>query len=105
MDFDPSDPKYASCNFNIPSYNCTIETCCLAYQSPFTYRPSYEGNLAFAAIFGIVILPQLGLGIYYKTWGFMVGMVCGLILEVLGYVSRMALHTNPFNNGAFLIYL
>jgi hypothetical protein len=34
-----------------------------------------------------------------------VGMVCGLILEVLGYASRIMLHNNPFDDNAFLIYL
>ena len=99
--------QYAAlgCNFDIPQYLCTLDTCCLAYQSPFAYRPTYGGNLFFAIIFGIVLLPQLGLGIYYKTWGFMVGMVCGLILEVLGYAARLMLHNNPFDGNAFLIYL
>lgn len=98
------DP-YSNCNFNIENNNyCTLETCCLA-QSPFTYRASYGGNLFFAIIFGVFIVPQIGLGVYYKTWGFMVGMVFGLILEVLGYVSRILLHNNPFNGDAFLIYL
>jgi hypothetical protein len=32
-------------------------------------------------------------------------MVCGLILEVLGYAARIMLHNNPFNGDAFLIYL
>lgn len=101
MSLDP----YANCNFTIPDNNlCTLETCCLA-QSPFTYHVTYGGNLFFAILFGVTILPQLGLGIYYKTWGFMVGMVIGLILEVLGYVARVQLHDNPFNGDAFLLYL
>lgn len=97
------DP-YANCNFDIPSYQCTLDTCCLL-QSSFTYIPSYGWNLAFTIIFGAVIVPQIGLGVYYKTWGFMIGMVCGLILEVVGYVSRILLHNNPFDDNAFLIYL
>jgi hypothetical protein len=48
---------------------------------------------------------QLGLGVWYKSWGFMVGMVMGLILEVLGYISRVMLHDNPFDDNAFLLYL
>ncbi|KAM0723236.1 hypothetical protein Q7P37_001436 [Cladosporium fusiforme] len=101
MTIDP----YANCNFTIENNNlCTLETCCLA-QSPFTYHVTFGGNLFFAILFGVTILPQIGLGIYYKTWGFMVGMVCGLILEVLGYVARVQMHDNPFNGDAFLLYL
>lgn len=97
------DP-YANCNLSIPNYLCSLETCCLA-QSPFTYRVSWGGNLFFTIFFGVFIIPQLGLGIYYKTWGFMTGMICGLILEVLGYVARLLMHDNPFNGDAFLLYL
>lgn len=97
------DP-FANCNLAIPNYLCTLDTCCLA-QSPFQYRASFGGNLAFTIIFGVFLIPQIALGVYYKTWGFMVGMIMGLILEVLGYVARILLHDNPFNGDAFLLYL
>ena len=50
-------------------------------------------------------IPQLGLGVWYKSWGFMVGMAMGLILEVLGYISRVMFNDNPFDDSAFLLYL
>jgi hypothetical protein len=100
MSLDP----YANCNFSIPNDSCTLDTCCLA-QSSFLYRPNYGWNLAFAILFGVFIPFQLGLGVRYKSWGFMVGMVMGLILEVLGYISRVMLHDNPFDDSAFLLYL
>jgi hypothetical protein len=99
----PLDP-YANCNPHILNDVCTLETCCLA-QSPFNYRPTYGGNLFFTVFFAVFILPQLGLGISYRTWGFMVGMICCLILEVLGYAGRILLHNNPFDGNAFLLYL
>jgi hypothetical protein len=100
MSLDP----YANCNVTIPNDLCTLDTCCLA-QSSFLYRPNYGWNLAFAILFGVFIPLQLGLGVWYKSWGFMVGMVMGLILEVLGYISRVMLHDNPFDDSAFLLYL
>jgi len=45
------------------------------------------------------------LGIRYKTWGYMVAMVFGLLLEVIGYVARVMLHNSPFDNNFFLMYL
>ena len=94
----------ANCNPdpNFISDDCTLETCCLA-QSNFLYIPSYGGNMFFAVIFGVLILPQLFLGIRYKTWGFMVGMCIGLALEVIGYASRILIHDNPFDGNAFLM--
>jgi len=61
------------------------------------------GNAIYAAIFGILLVAQLGLGIKYRTWGFMVGMACGLILEVVGYVGRIMIHNDPFDFNAFIM--
>ncbi|KAK5679175.1 phospholipid-translocating ATPase rsb1 [Elasticomyces elasticus] len=98
------DP-YANCNLQILDDDlCTLETCCLA-QSSFLYIPSYGGNIFFAIWFGLMILPQIGLGIRYKTWGFMSAMIIGLALEVIGYAARVQLNNNPFDSDSFLMYL
>lgn len=67
------------------------------------YRPNLAGNIIFAAIFGLLFIVQLGLGIKYKTWGFMVGMICGLLLEVVGYIGRIMLYNNPFDFNNFIM--
>lgn len=74
-------------------------------MASFMYLPTVPGNAIYAAIFGIYIIAQLFLGFKHKTWGYMVAMVTGLILEVIGYVGRILLHSSPFNNNDFLIYL
>ncbi|KAK5168375.1 phospholipid-translocating ATPase rsb1 [Saxophila tyrrhenica] len=100
----PVDP-FANCNFSLnDTSTCTLDTCCLA-QSSFLYIPTYGGNLFFTIFFALFVLPQLGLGWWYKTWGFGIAMAAGLILEVIGYASRLMLHDNPFDGNAFLIYL
>jgi hypothetical protein len=81
---------------------CTPETCCLA-QSYFLYVPDYASNLFFAIFFGVFVIPQVYFGVKYKTWGYMAGMVLGLVVEVLGYVGRLMLNGNPYSNGAFLL--
>ncbi|KAH8821984.1 RTA1 like protein-domain-containing protein [Xylogone sp. PMI_703] len=84
--------------------NCTVRTCpfsCAQVQ----YLPTLAGNAVYAAAFGLLLIMHLGLGIKYKTWGFMVGMICGLILEVAGYAGRIMLHDNPFDFNNFIIYL
>ncbi|KAF2161831.1 hypothetical protein M409DRAFT_27887 [Zasmidium cellare ATCC 36951] len=97
------DP-YVGCNFDIAKDDCTLETCCLA-QSYFLYRPDYSGNLFYVIFFLAFIFPQVGLGIKYKTWGYMVGLFLGLVLEAIGYCSRIGLHQNPFSQGSFMLYL
>lgn len=97
------DP-FAHCNLdpNFETSQCTWDTCCLA-QSAFYYLPNYGANIFFAVLFGVILLPQLGLGIFYRTWGFMVGMLLGLALEVVGYAARVELHGFPWDKNQFLM--
>ena len=83
---------------------CTLQTCDLSMAS-FLYLPTVGGNALYAGIFGIMFVGQLYLGIRHKTWGYMIAMLCGLALEIVGYVSRVMLNSSPFNNNDFLIYL
>lgn len=53
------------------------------------YLPSLVGNAFFLAYYGAFLIPQVFLGIRYKTWGFLIGMISGLTLEVIGYVARI----------------
>ncbi|KAF2022779.1 RTA1-domain-containing protein [Setomelanomma holmii] len=98
------DP-WANCDFTIdPNVRCTLETCCLA-QSSFLYLPNWGGNLFFTIYFAVLCIPQLWLGIRYRQTGFAIGMLLGLILEVVGYAGRLILHNDPFDSNGFLIYL
>lgn len=83
---------------------CTVGTCPLVCAH-IHYLPTVPGNATYAGIFGVLLVAQLVFGIRFKTWGFMVGMICGLILEVVGYIGRIMLHHNPFNFNNFIIYL
>lgn len=83
---------------------CTLDICSVSLAS-IPYIPSLGGNIIFLAIFAITIVAHLGLGIRYKTWGFMAAILMGGILEVLGYVGRVQLNNNPFNKDSFLLYV
>ena len=83
---------------------CTLSTCPLSLANQ-DYVPTLAGNTLYATIFGILLLVQLVFGIRYKTWGYLVGMIGGLLLEVLGYIGRIQMHSNPFTQGPFLLYV
>ncbi|KAF4159530.1 hypothetical protein CNMCM8927_003129 [Aspergillus lentulus] len=91
-------------NSTDPSDYCTLDTCPLSLAN-FNYVPNLAGNLLYLALFGTMLVANLGLGIYYRTWGYLVGMMGGLALEVIGYVGRVQLHYNPFPFDPFLEYL
>jgi len=81
---------------------CTLATCPI--QDAFVlYLPSLGGNGAYLAIFTILFIFQLYLGIRYHTWGFLAGMAVGTLLEIAGYVGRVLLHSDPFNFNYFLV--
>lgn len=61
--------------------------------------------MTYMIFFALFTLPQLWFGIKNKTWGFMVGMVIGVILEAVGYYARLGLHDDPFSDAAFLVYV
>ena len=83
------------------SSTCTVETCSLRYAN-FLYVPNLPGNIIFLAIFGVLLVPQIFFGIKYKTWGYMAGMLGGILLEIIGYVGRVQIHFNPFLFNPFL---
>lgn len=92
------------CNANIPTDECTLQTCCLDRGS-VNYLPSLAGNIIYLAIFAVLMITQAFLGIRYKTWGFMVGMVVGTLGEVVGYGGRVWMHYSIFAQNPFLVYL
>lgn len=93
---------YNQCNLNVDTSSCTLETCCWK-QGFVEYPPQFAGSVAYLTIFAIFLVLQALIGLYYRTWGFLAGMVCGLILEVLGYAARIMIRSNPFSLNIFLL--
>lgn len=84
-----------------PDY-CTPQICPLTYAN-LNYVPSFAGNLAYLVIFAVLILAQVILGLRFRTWGFLVGFFCGLLLEILGYAARIMLHDDVFDFNWFVM--
>ncbi|KAJ5918289.1 RTA1-domain-containing protein [Penicillium verhagenii] len=84
--------------------NCTLATCPITDAYVY-YIPSLAGNAFYLALFAVFLILQLGLGIRYKTWGFLAGLFGGLVLEIIGYLGRIQIHNNPFSFNSYLEYL
>jgi hypothetical protein len=96
--------KATNATYFDPSY-CTYATCSVKEYGQLQYIPSLAGNALYLAIFGLFLVAQLFLGIRYRTWGYLVAMVGGIILEIAGYVGRILLHNNDFDFNNFIIYI
>lgn len=90
-------------NSTNPSDYCTLGTCPLS-EANFTYVPTLAGNVLYLALFAVMLPAQVVMGMRWKTWGYLIGMVGGLALEVIGYAGRIQLHYNPFPFDPFLEY-
>ena len=91
--------------------NCTLALCDVKY-SVFEYRPSIAANSLFFALFiisGALHLIQGFLNwrsrIWSTQWFYCWAMVLGCVTEVIGYIGRILLHSNPFNFPYFLIQI
>ena len=70
-----------------------------------SYRPSLAGNALFTAIFAVLLILQIALGIRYRTKGFGIAMACGLILEIVGYIGRILMRNHMFDFSYFVMYI
>jgi hypothetical protein len=82
--------------------NCTKYTCPLTC-SETDFLPTLAGNGLYAGIFGILLIAQIYLGVRHKTWGFLTGMVCGLLLEIVSYAGRIMMNDDPFSFDNFIM--
>lgn len=77
--------------------SCNWNTCPLS-ESYWGYRPSLGANDTFLVLFGISTLVFVGQGFLNKAWlGFTIAMVCGCLLEVIGYIGRVLAYNDGFS--------
>jgi RTA1 like protein. len=86
------------------AFECTLKTCTLDYAM-IHYIPTLAGNALFLALFSIAMVLHLVLGVWYRTYSYLIALGCGLLLEIIGYAGRINLHYDPFSFNAFLQYL
>lgn len=91
-------------NPTIPDDLCTLQTCSLL-QAHFQYIPTLAGNALYLGIFGLLLAVQVFIGVKHRTWGFLGGMIGGIVLEIIGYVGRIQMHYNPFTSNPFLMWV
>ncbi|KAF2430805.1 RTA1 like protein family [Tothia fuscella] len=84
---------------------CTFETCGLRL-SYWAYLPSIAANGLFTGLFSLSLALFLIQAIYSRRFvAFSVSMLCGSVLEVLGYVGRVMSYHNPFGETGFLLQI
>ncbi|KAH6975099.1 RTA1 like protein-domain-containing protein [Ilyonectria sp. MPI-CAGE-AT-0026] len=90
-------PTYSSCDSVSPQ--CPVSA--TLYGDFFAKGPT----LFFSIAFGTALLVQVYLGWKSRAWSFVSWLAIGTILELAGYISRVAMSSNPWNFPAFATQL
>lgn len=91
----------------MPAYiDCTaVSPECPVAATTYGYYPNLGGNIFFTAFFGVLGVFQVGWGLRYRTWTFMFALCVGAFMEMAGYVGRVLMHYNPWNQSAFKLQI
>ena len=82
--------------------DCTdISPECPLKRTIYGYYPNLGANAFFSAIFGVLTVVNLVLGIRYKALTFPLAMALGCMAESIGHAGRILLNDNPWNIAGF----
>ncbi|KAF3767094.1 hypothetical protein M406DRAFT_355466 [Cryphonectria parasitica EP155] len=83
-------------------YVCNeVSALCPVSATTLGYYPNKPLNIFVAVAFGLAAVITLGFGIWKRTWAYMSFIAAGCVLELAGYVGRVLLNANPWNQQAF----
>jgi hypothetical protein len=84
--------------------NCTIALCPVE-ASILRYQPSIPGNGVIIGLLALSMFIHIIQGLRWRSWDFMICMILGCVDEIIGYIGRIMLHSNPFSFNAFVIQI
>lgn len=78
---------------------------CPVSDTTYGYYPNLGGNAFFCAAFSLICLLQIGMGIRYRTWTWLIATFIGTAMESIGYGGRLIMHKNPWSQAGFDIQI
>ncbi|KAH8890113.1 RTA1 like protein, partial [Thozetella sp. PMI_491] len=84
--------SFAACEAVTPS--CPVEA------TTYGYYPVPGANAALAAAFAIFLVAQLVFATITKVYSYSLLVAAGCLVQLLGYVGRLLMHSNPWNRLA-----
>jgi hypothetical protein len=83
-------------------HNCFhVSEECPVSGTTYGYYPNLGGNIFFACLFGTLFIPSVALGVRSRLWSYTVALSVGLLMEMAGYVGRILMNKNPWDDNAF----
>lgn len=69
-----------------------------------SFTPLFTVNAVAVALFATLLLVQVLLTVrFWRFYGYALGMLGGLLLELLGYVAKVQLSRNRANKNAYIM--
>jgi len=93
MATDPSHVNPLDCH--------DVSARCPVKASIYGYYPILACNAFFLALFGLCFILNLIFGWRYRTWTYTLAMSLACLAATIGYLGRVLMHDNPFNNTGF----
>ncbi|KAE8451356.1 hypothetical protein EG329_003985 [Mollisiaceae sp. DMI_Dod_QoI] len=85
-----------------PYHNCnSVSPECPVSGTTYGYTPNLGANAFFCAFFGLFLAANVLLPFKYKTWTYGTIISLGALCEVIGYVGRIIMHSNPWSDAGF----
>ncbi|UKZ80774.1 hypothetical protein TrVFT333_008539 [Trichoderma virens FT-333] len=71
-----------------------------------SFTPMLAPNAIFVTVFTILLIIQLVLTVrFWRYYGYAIGMLGGLLLELLGYVAKVQLSHSRTNKNGYIMYI
>lgn len=69
-----------------------------------TFTPELTPNVIFLVLFIALMLGQIGLAVkFWRYYGYAIGMIGGLLLELLGYAAKVQLSNDRMNKNGYIM--
>ncbi|KAH9874153.1 hypothetical protein IAQ61_004782 [Plenodomus lingam] len=78
---------------------------CPVYATLYGYTPNMGANAFLCALFGVCFISSVVIGIMTKTWTYTAALGVGTFLETAGYVGRVIMNGNPWNESGFKLQI
>lgn len=75
----------------------SVSQTCPVSATLYGYRPILGVNSFLAALFGTLLIAHIVIGTWKRSWTFMIAISIGCFGELMGYIGRLLLHTNPWS--------
>ncbi|KAH8595057.1 RTA1 like protein-domain-containing protein [Bisporella sp. PMI_857] len=76
---------------------------CPVEDTTYGYYPNLAGNTVFVVVFAICAIAQVILGSIYRLKSYSILVCLGCMGEVVGYIGRIIMHSNPWNTSGFIM--